>query len=351
VAAALAVTAVDGSGVREHARPLHAQIQDRPSQVPFSPRSGTSVPPGFEIVRVLGNVYLIAGAGGNVVLQTGDQGIFLVDTGRGETSAALLEAVRTVSDGTIRYIVNTTADPDHYGGNEAVARAGWSPTVPLPGLQGGGVSSPGRSDPRDQYAMVIGHERMLNRLSGVSASGTGAPFALWPTNSFFTPKKTLSFNHEGIELRHEPNAHTDGDVVVFFRKSDVIAAGDLIDTAGYPMFDRARGGTINGLIAGLNDVIDMAIAEFNQQGGTRIVPGHGRVLNETDVADYRDMVTIVRDRVRTAIEQKMTLGQLMALEPTLEYDGLYSRPDWTGAMFVEAIHAELSQAPPAARRP
>jgi glyoxylase-like metal-dependent hydrolase (beta-lactamase superfamily II) len=310
------------------------------------------VPQGFEILRVLGNIYVIAGAGGNVVVQTGDEGLVLVDTGSGATGAALLDAIKAVSDGTIRYIINTTPDADHYGGNGAVAKAGWSPTVVLPGLQGSGAAaSTGRGDPRDTYAMVIGHERMLNRLSAASGEASAAPFELWPTNSFFTAKKTMAFNHEGIELRHEPNAHTDGDIVVFFRKSDVIAAGDLIDTDGYPTFDAARGGSISGLIAGLNDVIDMSIAEFNQQGGTRIVPGHGHVMNETDVADYRDMAAIVRDRVQAAIDRRMTLPELMALEPTLDYDGLYSRPGWTGAMFVEAIYRELSQAQPAVRRP
>jgi glyoxylase-like metal-dependent hydrolase (beta-lactamase superfamily II) len=341
-----------GLGAGDRAQPVRAQINDRPSHVPFAPRPGTAVPQGFEILRVLGNVYLIAGAGGNVVLQTGDEGIFLVDTGSSARSAALLDAVKAVSDGTIRYIVNTTPDADHYGGNGAVAQAGWSPTVALPGLQGSGAAATSRGgDPRDRYAMVIGHERMLNRLSAASGEAPAAPFELWPTNSFFTAKKTMAFNHEGIELRHEPNAHTDGDLVVFFRKSDVIAAGDLIDADGYPKFDAARGGSLAGLIAGLNDVIDMSIAEFNQQGGTRIVPGHGRVMNETDVADYRDMATIVFDRVKTAVEKKMTLPELMALEPTLDYDGLYSRPDWTGAMFVEAIFRELSGARPAVRRP
>jgi cyclase len=198
---------------------------------------------------------------------------------------------------------------------------------------------------------VIVHERMLNRLSAAFGGSAEAPFELWPTNTFFTAKKAMSFNHEGIELRHEANAHTDGDLVVFFRKTDVIAAGDLIDTEGYPKFDAGRGGSITGVIAGLNDLIDMSIAEFNQQGGTRIVPGHGRVMNETDVADYRDMVTIVRDRVKAAVEKKMTLADLMKLEPTLDYDGLYSRPGWTGAMFVEAVYQELSQPQPTAGRP
>ncbi len=352
IAGVLAGLAFVGLSVGDHAQPLRAQISDRPSQQPFIPRSGTAVPQGFEVLRVLGNVYVIAGAGGNVVIQNGPEGLFVVDTGSTAKSKDLLAAIKAISDGIIRYIVNTTPDPDHYGGNDALAQAGWSPTVPLPDLTGTGgpVASRG-GDPRAVLAMVIAHEGMLNRLSAASGDSTAAPFVLWPTNTFFTAKKTMSFNHEGVELRHEPAAHTDGDLVVYFRKSDVVAAGALIDTGGYPKFDPARGGSIKGLLAGLNDVIDVSIAEFNQQGGTRIVPGRGRVMNETDVADYRDMTTIVRDRVQVAVDKKMTLAELKALQPTLDYDGLYSRPDWTGDMFVEAIYKDLSQNLSTSRRP
>ena len=341
-----------GLSAGDRAQPLRAQISERPSQQVFIPRPGTAVPRGMEVLRVLGNIYVVAGAGGNVVVQDGDQGIFLIDTGSTAKSTDLLAAIKTISDGIIRYIVNTTPEPEHYGGNDALAQAGWSPTVALPELTGNGAPiAPRGGDPRAVLAMVIAHEGMLNRLSAATGNASAAPFVLWPTNTFFTAKKSMSFNHEGIELRHEPAAHTDGDLAVFFRKTDVVAAGDLIDTGGYPKVDAGRGGSFKGLIAGLNDIVDISIAEFNQQGGTRIVPGHGRVMNETDVADYRDMVTIVRDRVKLAVDKKMPLTELKSLQPTLDYDGLYSRPDWTGDMFVDAIYKELSQNQPTARRP
>jgi cyclase len=350
VLAGVVFTMLGAGGRVQH---LRAQINDRPSQQPFVPRPGTAVPGGMEVLRVLGNIYVVAGAGANVVVQTGPEGIFLVDTGSTAKAGDLLEAIKTISDGIIRYIVNTTPDLDHYGGNDILAKAGWSPTLPLPGLTGTGAraAAPG-GDPRAVLAMVIAHEGMLNRLSASAGNGSVAPFVLWPTNTFFKDKKSMAFNHEGIELRHEPAAHSDGDLVVFFRKTDVVAAGALIDTNGYPTFDSALGGSLQGVLDGLNDVVDISIAEFNQQGGTRIVPGRGRVMNETDVADYRDMATIIRDRVKTAVDKKMSLAELKALRPTLDYDGLYSRPGWTGEMFVEAIYKELSQAvAPASRRP
>ena len=343
LAGILAGAMIVGLGAGDRSQSALAQIDERPSREPFKPRPGTTLPQGVEVLRVLGNVYMVAGAGANVVVQTGPQGIFLIDTGAPNRSADLLAAVNTISDGVIRYIVNTTADTAHYGGNDAVARAGWSPTAALPALTGeGGRRTPPPADPRTLLAMVIAHEGMLNRLSASAGASSVAPFVLWPTNTFFTAKKSMSFNHEGIELRHVAAAHTDGDLVACFRKSDVVAAGALIDTSGYPRFDPARGGSIRGVLAGLNEIIDISIAEFNQQGGTRIVPGRGRVMNETDVADYRDMATIIRERVQTAVGRKMTLAQVKALRPTLDYDGLYSRPDWSGEMFVEAIYKELS---------
>jgi cyclase len=344
LAGILAGAMIVGLGAGNRSQSALAQIEERPSREPFKARPGTAVPQGMEVLRVQADVYMIAGAGANAVVQAGPQGIFLVDTGAPNRSADLLAAIKTISDGVIRYIVNTTPDVASYGGNDDIARAGWSPTVALPDLTGeGGRRTPPPADPRTLLAMVIAHEGMLNRLSASAGESTVAPFVLWPTNTFFTAKKSMSFNHEGIELRHAPAAHTDGDLVVFFRKSDVVAAGPLVDTTGYPRFDPARGGSMRGMLAGLNEIIDISIAEFNQQGGTRIVPGRGRVMNETDVADYRDMATIVRDRVQTGVDKKMTLAQVKALRPTLDYDGLYSRPDWSGEMFVEAIYKELSE--------
>jgi glyoxylase-like metal-dependent hydrolase (beta-lactamase superfamily II) len=144
-------------------------------------------------------------------------------------------------------------------------------------------------------------------------------------------------------MLHTPAAHTDGDLIVWFRKSDVVATGDVFSTVTYPPIDRARGGSIQGVLDALNQILDITFPAFNNQGGTLVVPGHGRICNESDVAEYRDMTTIVRDRIQLMIDKKMTLAQVKAAGPTKDYDGVYSTPSWTGEMFIEAIYADLTR--------
>jgi glyoxylase-like metal-dependent hydrolase (beta-lactamase superfamily II) len=319
--------------------------QPQPSAYPVPMPAGVTL----EVLPVLGDVYLIAGAKSNVTVQVGPEGAFLVDTGAATDSDQILKVVGALTRGPLSYIVNTSFDPDHFGGNEILGKAGVNPTVNPPNLTGpgtrvagGGVGGGGNQPQRQTGAIVFSHENLLNRMSAPTGEKSALPFPMWPSNTFFTPKKTLTFNDEPIELLHPSAAITDGDVMVFFRHSDVIASGDVIDTNAYPAFDVARGGSIAGVLSALNDIIDLAIPRFNQQGGTRIVPGHGRVLNEADVVEYRDMVTIIHDRVKLGIEKGQTLAQIKALGPALEYDGLYSVPTLTGDRFVEAIHADLT---------
>ena len=171
------------------------------------------------------------------------------------------------------------------------------------------------------------------------------PFAAWPTSTYFTEKKTLFFGEDPIEILAAPAAHTDGDSLVFFRHSDVIAAGDVLTPDRYPMFDASKGGTYQGVIDALNRIIDIAIPRFNQQGGTLIVPGHGRICNESDVVEYRDMATIIRDRIRRMVDAGLTLEQVKAARPTLDYDGVYGATSgpWTTEMFIDAVYRDLSR--------
>jgi cyclase len=152
------------------------------------------------------------------------------------------------------------------------------------------------------------------------------------------------FNGEGVVLLHQPAAASDGDSMVWFRGSDAIAAGDIFDTTGYPMIDTGRGGTIDGVLEGLNRILDLAVAEFRTEGGTLIIPGHGRISDSADVAYYRDMVTIIRDRVQTMKASGMTLAQVKAARPTADYDPRYGATSgWTTDMFVDAVYATVGK--------
>ncbi len=284
---------------------------------------------GLDVLPVQGNVYLIAGQGSNITVQVSEQGAILVDTSVAAISDAVIAEIKKLTKGPIKGIINTNVDLDHIGGNEALSKAG----KPLYGA-GGGLN---------EGALIVAHENALHHISARTGEKSSVPSALWPTDTFFGELKTIYFNHEPIEIWHQP-AHTDGDVIVFFRRSDVISAGDVFSTVSYPVIDAEKGGSIQGFLDGLNHIIKITVPEFNQQGGTRVVPGHGRIGNESDVVEYRDMATIVRDRIRDMMKKGMTLEQIKAAKPTLDYDGLYSTPSYTGTMFIEAVYKDLSQA-------
>jgi glyoxylase-like metal-dependent hydrolase (beta-lactamase superfamily II) len=265
--------------------------------------------------------------------QVGDDGILLVDSGSADASGEILEALGNLSAEPIRYIINTSSDADHTGGNERLSQAGANESVNVPGNSGLPVVN----------APIVAREEAYRRMSAPTGRQAPRPFGAWPTSTFFSPKKTMHFNGEGIEILHQPAAHTDGDVIVYLRRSDVIAAGDVFVTDGYPVIDLPQGGSIEGLIAAANRIIDIAIPRFNQQGGTLVVPGHGRIANEADVVEYRDMITIIRDRVQLMIDGGSTLAEVQASGPTFEYDGIYgsTQGPWTTAMFVEAVYLSL----------
>jgi cyclase len=273
-------------------------------------------------------VHLLAGPGANTTVQIGRDGVLVVDAQTGAASAQLLAAIRALSDKPIRFIVNTTADDDHVGGNEAIARSGQT-------LAGGNTRPATVSGTGG--APIFAHENVVNWLSGRGTVAAGLP-----TDSYFVKQKDLFVNGEAVQLLHVKAAHSDGDTMVFFRRSDVISTGDVFTPDRYPVIDLARGGSIDGLLAGINYVLELAVPDFNEEGGTMIVPGHGRLCDESDVSDYRDMVTIVRDRVRDMVRRKMTLDQVKAARPTRDYDGVYARAGNTGDMFVEAVYRSLT---------
>ena len=291
----------------------------------------------MQVLHVQGNVYMIVGAGGNTTVQVGSSGVLVVDTQFAELGDKLLVAIRTISPKPIHYIVNTHVHDDHIGGNAVLAKAG--PTRPDRNPVQAGLG--GNTDAK---TTIIAHENVLNRM--VVAGAEGRAPDLWPTDTYFGDDKEVFFNGEAVQILHQPAAHTDGDSLVFFRRSDVIATGDIFTTTMYPFIDSARGGTINGVIAGLNHIIDIAIPDHHvQEGGTMIIPGHGRLCDEQDVIEYRDMVTIVRDRIQIMVKKGMTIDQVKAAKPTIDFDPRYGADSgfWTTAMFIETIYRDLSK--------
>ena len=289
--------------------------------------------PEIGVLPVQGNVYMLVGPGGNVTLQVGEEGVLLVDTMGTEISATLLGAIREISDQPIRFLINTHAHPDHIGGNAVIAKAGSN-------IAGGNVV--GTIADAGATAKIVAHE---NALIAMTAADDPLPFEGWPTDTYFTDRKELYFNGEAVQVLHQPAAHTDGDSIVFFRRSDVIVAGDIFLTTGYPFIDRAGGGSFQGIIDSLNRILDLAVPADRQEGGTMIVPGHGRLCDEADVLEYRDMLTIIRDRIRYLVEHGMTLDEVRNARPTLDYDGRYGADSgfWTTDRFIEAVYEELSE--------
>ena len=288
--------------------------------------------PALSVIPVQGNVYLIAGAGGNIAVQTGDDGVLVVDTGLPENAERVLAAIRTLSDRPIRFVVNTHVHPDHTGGNGTIGAAGTNE----------GFRDRLRSEP---VVPIYAHETVLHRLSGAIEDPIDLPVRSWPIDTYHVDKFDMYFNGESIQLRHQPNAHTDGDSLVWFRRSDVIATGDVYLTTGYPFIDVARGGSLQGIIDALNELLDLMIPDRNEEGGTLAISGHGAISDEYEVVNYRDMLTIIRDRIVALIEMEMTLEQVKAAQPTFDYDGRYGIDTslWSTEQFIETIYREYAE--------
>jgi glyoxylase-like metal-dependent hydrolase (beta-lactamase superfamily II) len=310
---------------------LGAQQQIRTAkQMPF-PAKPDWAKLEVDTLHVQGNVHLLSGAGGNIAVQTGDAGILLVDSGYEQMSNKVVAALRKLApDRTLRTIINTTLADAHTGANAVLIKEGRL-----------NQAGPGLGQ-RPNEADLIGHSQLLALMTEIGRDKIVPE--RWPPSVFSGKQKDLYSNNEPVVILHVPDAVTSGDSMVWFRGSDVIASGEIFNQASFPYIDAAHGGTINGIIEGLNTLLDIMVPKHNQEGGTMVIPGYGRVGDEHDVLEYRDMVTIIRDRVQAAIDKKMTLAQVKAMKPsvTYEYEPRFNRdPAWTAEMFVETIYRNL----------
>lgn len=300
-----------------------------------------------QVFEIRPNIHMIAGAGANITVQSGPDGVVLVDSGSGAHSAAVVAAIKSLTRQPIRYIINTGPGAEHIGGNEALAKAGVSLFMRRdnPNANIGGVSAEVGSN--SGGAAIIGREELLTRMSAPGFT-PALPVMAWPTETFTRKYKDLFLNREAIQVIRQPAAHSDSDVIVMFRQSDVIAAGDILDMTRFPNIDLDTGGGIQGEIDALNALLDLTVPSIPlpwlDEGGTRVIPGHGRVVEEAEVVEYRDMVTIIRDRVQDGITRGLTLEQVRAANPTQGYRRRYGADTgpWTTTMFVDAVYRSLS---------
>jgi cyclase len=288
----------------------------------------------FETLQIRPNVYVIFGAGGNVTAHVGEDGVVVVDSGSAAAAEKVLETVRRLSARPIRYIINTSADADHVGGNDVLARAGRS------------LMEDSFTD--EDRAAIVAHENVLLRLSMPAAGAPQVSSDVWPTETFTSRYRSLYVNDDAVQVIRQLGAHSDGDVVVHFRRADVIVTGDILDLRHFPVIDAARGGSIQGEIDALNRLLDLtvpAMPNVLKPGRTLLVPGHGRIADYAELVEYRDMLTVVRNIIADMVKKGMTLQQVKAANPTAGYRARWGRESgpWTTDMFVETVYNELSK--------
>lgn len=304
----------------------------------WKPQIPTAVDGQVYVQPIRDNIYLLLGAGGNVTVSAGDDGVLMVDGGTASMSDKVLAAVRTISTGPIRYLINTNEREEYSGANEKIAAAGETiPFRPSQTIQIQGYIGTNR-------ATVISYLSVFERMSAPTGKVAARAEAAWPDATYSTPQKKLYFNGEPVLILHQPSA-TDGNSLVHFRRADVVSVGDLIDLTGYPYIDVNAGGSIQSLLQGLNRLIDMTVPDKQSEDGTLVIPGHGRIADQPDVVYYYEMVTIVRDRVQDMIARGLNLPQVQAARPTRDFDPRYGTGTgtWTTGKFVEAVYQSLKK--------
>jgi len=314
---------------------------------PGPPQASRAIDPDphdgeIHILPVQGNIYMLVGDGGNIAVQAGkDEGTLIVDAGAGRLSEKVVAAIRTLSDKPIQFIVNTSYHSDHTGGNLKLRAAGFDEDFGAPGSRFANAFVDA-----GMGATIIAHQNVENRLSAPTGQAAPMPEDGWPTDTYTEGRRRKIHNDEAVEIFWEPNAVTDGDSIVQFRRSDVIATGDIFNTTGYPFIDVKAGGSVKGEIEALNNILDRTVSR-RQEGGTLIIPGYGRLCDEWEVTEYRDMMVIIRDRVQAMISKGATLQQVLAARVSADYDARFgaNTGSWTTQVFIEAVYTSLQQVP------
>ena len=314
------------------------QVYTQAASWAWKPAIPTANEGQIHVQPVRGNVYLLLGAGGNITVSAGDDGMLLVDSGLASMSDKVLAALRTLTNEPIRYIVNTNEREAYSGGNEKIAAAGETiPFRPNQTIQIQGYIGTHR-------ATVISFLSVFERMSAPTGKVAPRSEGSWPDATYSTPQKKLFFNGEPVLIMHQPSS-TDGNSLVHFRMADVVSVGDLMDLTGYPFIDLKAGGSVQAIAQGLNRLIDITVPNKQSEEGTLVIPGHGRIADQPDVVYYYEMVSIVRDRIQDMISRGMTIEQVKAARPTRDFDTRYSKDTgaWTTSMFVEAVYQSLKK--------
>ena len=268
----------------------------------------------IETIKVADGIYMLLGAGGNIGVSAGEDGILMIDTQFAELMEKIKSAIAEISKGPIRIVLNTNWHYDHAYGNEPLGRSG---------------------------ALIMAHENSRMRMtseqyfSDFNMNIPVFPEAALPVVTF-KDSLTLHFNGDEIQVIHIENAHSDADIVIYFRKANVIHTGDLYFTVLYPYIDVSHGGSIDGMIAAAERIIGMI------DENTKIIPGHGPLSNREGLTKYRDMLVTVRDRIKSQIKEGKTLEEVLASKPTADFDKVPAQvipPE----VFVKIIYNDLAK--------
>jgi glyoxylase-like metal-dependent hydrolase (beta-lactamase superfamily II) len=298
----------------------------------------------LELLPVQGDVWLLAGGPTNVVVQAGRDGILFVDAPPEALTDEAMALVRTVSKLPVRYVITTALDPERTRGDRALGRF----AEPLPGTERAGANNAYAAAGGALNGLeVLGHENVLNRLTSLGKDEAPKFAGALATTEYYLPWKDFPMNGDAVIVTHLAAAHTDGDSLVHFRRSDVLVTGDVFTPGQFPRIDTARGGSVQGELDALNRILDIAVPGPFQEGGTMVIPGRGRICDEADVVEYRDMLKIIADRVQDLLRRKQTLAQVLAARPAQDYETEYggARGGPSVEEFVTAIYRGLGAQP------